>query len=110
MEGKLSAINRDIIDLFRRQNESITEIITTRAHLIDGPEIPACFTRFMTSATIWNSFTARPDKPWVDPEVAALPQARFPHEFLDYVFSKTQELKSRLDQLHQRYSIGGRAE
>src|SRR5574340_31696 len=64
MGGKLAGINRDIIALFRRQNEAITEIITTKAHLINGPEIPEVFTRFMTAVSIWNHFTARADRPF----------------------------------------------
>ncbi len=106
MAGKVSAINREVIALFRRQNEAITEIITTKAHLINGPEIPPVFTRFMTAVTIWNYFTARPDQPFVEPDVAALPEAAFPQDFADYIFSETQTLKARLDQLHRKYSIG----
>jgi hypothetical protein len=59
----------------------------------------------MTSVTIWNHFTARGEQPWVDGEVAKLPQARFPREFLDYIFEKTEELKARLDHLHQEFSV-----
>jgi hypothetical protein len=79
--------------------------MTTQAHLVDGDTIPDVFIHFMTAATIWNLFTARPGKPWIDANVAALPQAKFPSKFPEYIFAKTQELKKRLDDLHQRYSI-----
>jgi hypothetical protein len=104
--GTLRQINKEMIDFFRKQNEEIIRIITTQAHLIDDDNIPELFTHFMTAATIWDFFTARSDKPWVDPDVAALPQAKWPSEFPEYIFSKTQELKKRLDELHKRYSIG----
>ncbi|HME32082.1 MAG TPA: hypothetical protein VKG65_04955 [Terriglobales bacterium] len=105
MAHKLRAVNKEIISLFREQNEAIIQIITTRAHLIDGDTIPDVFTRFMTSVTIWNFFTARVDKPSVDDDVAALPQAKWPHEFVDYIYSNTQQLKKRLDHLYQEHSI-----
>jgi hypothetical protein len=105
MDRKLHEINKDVIALFRQQNEEMLHIITTRAHLVDGDSIPDVFTRFMTAVTIWNFFTARPDKPWVDGDVAALPEAKWPPEFVDYIFTKTQQLKKRLDDLHHKYSI-----
>jgi hypothetical protein len=105
MDHKLQAINKDVIALFREQNDAIVHIITTRAHLIDGDTIPDVFTRFMTSVTIWNFFTARAEKPWVDDDVAALPQAKWPHEFVEYIFANTQRLKKRLDHLYHEFSI-----
>lgn len=105
MSGTLREINKEIIDLFHQQNKEMIRIMKTQAHLVDGDAIPDVFARFMTAVTIWNFFTARPDKPWVDPNVAALPQAKWPSEFPEHIFSKTQELKKRLDELHERYSI-----
>jgi len=105
MSGTLREINKEMIDLFREQNKEIIRIMKTQAHLVDGETIPDVFTRFMTAATIWNLFTARPEKPRVDPNVAALPQAKWPSEFPEHIFSKTEELKKRLDDLHKRYSI-----
>jgi hypothetical protein len=105
MSGTLREINKEMIDLFREQNKEIIRIMKTQAHLVDGGTIPDVFTRFMTAATIWNFFTARPETPRVDPNVAALPQAKWPSEFPEYIFSKTEELKKRLDDLHKRYNI-----
>ncbi len=105
MDHKLHSVNKEIISLFREQNDAIIQIITTRAHLVDGDTIPDVFTRFMTSVTIWNFFTARADKPWVDDEVAALPQAKWSHEFVQYIFTNTQQLKKRLNDLYQKYSM-----
>ena len=108
IEGKLQSINKEIIELFRGQNEEMLRIISTKAHLVDGDTIPDVFTHFMTSVTIWNFFTMRPDKPWIDPNVADLPQTKFPTEFRDYIFSKTQELKRRLDHLHEVFRVTDR--
>jgi hypothetical protein len=105
VSGTVREINKEMIGLFREHNNEMIRIMTTQAHLVDGDTIPDVFTRFMTAVTIWNFFTARPDKPWVDPNVAALPQAKWPSEFPEHIFSKTQELKKRLNELHQRYSI-----
>jgi hypothetical protein len=105
MSGTLREINKEIIDLFQQQNKEMIRIMKTQAHLVDGDAIPDVFAHFMTAVTIWNFFTARPDKPWVDRDVAALPQAKWPSEFPEHIFAKTQELKKRLDELHKRYSI-----
>jgi hypothetical protein len=105
MSGTVREINKEMIEFFREQNKEIIRIMTTQAHLVDGDNIPDVFARFMTAATIWNFFTARPEKPRVDPNVAALPQAKWPSEFPEHIFSKTKELKKRLDDLHKRYSI-----
>jgi hypothetical protein len=105
MDHKLQEINLDIVELFRRQNEAIVDILTTRAHLIDDAEIPKVFTKYMTSVTIWNFYTARPEQPWIEPHVAALPEVKWPQDFDTYIGSKTQELKRRLDELHRKYTI-----
>lgn len=104
-EQKVTEINLEIIDFFRGQNEAIINIITNRAHLIDGDGIPDVFTKYITSVTIWNFYTRRQGKPWIEDHVAKLPQARWPEEFRDYIATKTQELKRRLDLLHRKYTI-----
>jgi hypothetical protein len=103
MRQELKEINLEIIQLFRSNNEAITQTITTRAHLIDGSEIPACFTKYITSVTIWNFYTSRPGQPWIDEHVAHLPQVAFPVEFRSYIIEKTEELKKRLDSLYIKY-------
>lgn len=103
MDHKLQGVNKGIIDTFRRQNEEIKNIIATKAHLIDGDQIPEVFTRFMTSTTLWNWYTARPDQPWVDPDVASLKESQWPKDFESYIFSQTEQLKRKLDELHRKY-------
>jgi hypothetical protein len=105
MDHKLKEINPNVIDLLRGQNDAIIDIITSRAHLIDDAEIPEVFTRYMTSVATWNFYTSRPGQQWVEGHVAQLPQAKWPEEFRTYIFTKTQELKRRLDELHRKYTI-----
>lgn len=105
MDKKLQGVNKGIIETFRQQNEEVKNIIATKAHLIDGDQIPEVFTHFMTSTTIWNWYTARPDQPWVDEDVASLPASKWPKDFETYIFAKTEELKGKLDQLHKKYGI-----
>ncbi|HET8546647.1 MAG TPA: hypothetical protein VFL57_01510 [Bryobacteraceae bacterium] len=105
MDHKLSEINLDVISLFRRQNELIADIICNKAHLVEGAAIPDVFSRFVTSTVIWNFYTTRPGSPWIEPHVSALPEAAFPIEFQQYIYTTTQELKRRLDELHRRYRV-----
>jgi hypothetical protein len=105
MDHKLQGVNEGIIDTFHRQNEEIKNIIFTKAHLIDGAQIPEVFTRFMTSTTIWNWYTARPDQPWLDQDVASLQESKWPKDFETYIFSATEELKTKLNKLYQKHII-----
>jgi hypothetical protein len=82
-----------------------SNIIATKAHLIDGDQIPEVFTRFMTSTTIWNWYTARPDQPWLDQDVASLQESKWPKDFETYIFSTTEELKTKLNKLYQKYIV-----
>jgi len=52
IEGKFQEVNQEIIDLFKSHNDEIISILKSKAHLIDGAELPPEFVKFMTSATI----------------------------------------------------------
>jgi hypothetical protein len=105
MAGKLQDINLEIIAQFRRQNERIVEILATKLHLVEGDQLPPSFTHFTTSVTLWNLYTARRDQPWLPEQVAALPQAKFPKEFQEYIYATTEKLKKTLNDLHKKYGI-----
>jgi hypothetical protein len=105
MSGKLSAVNKEIIQKFRQDNEIIAQIIVSNIHLIDGNTIPQALIDYMTSTTIWNLYTARLETPWIDNDVAQLEKAKWSTDFEDYIIIKTEELKMRLDELHQKYTI-----
>lgn len=101
----MKEINLEIIEMFRKQNEAIAEIITNKFHLIDGGGIPEVFTDFITGATIWNFYTARPGKSHVDEGVASLKEVKWSEAFEKHIIQKTEELKNRLDELHKKYPI-----
>lgn len=99
----LKEVNHDVIDLFKRQNDEITTILRTKAHLMDGAEFPPEFIKFMTSATIWGMYCTRPDYPYLPEHVAHLEQVKWPQEFENHIFEKTEELKKTLDVLLVKY-------
>lgn len=92
---------------FQKQNQEISRILITQAHLIDGDDIPEAFAAFMTSATICNLYTARPGKPFVEQAVAQLEDTRFPLEFRDYIYSKTKDMKLKLSELYSYVAAEG---
>ena len=91
--------------MFRSHNTDIADIITKKAHLVDGPEMPAVFTRFLTSVTIFNCYTSTTENTSVPREVAALPESKYPVEFQEYIEETTTHLKRRLDELHRRFQV-----
>jgi hypothetical protein len=103
MQGSISEINQDIITLFKNENDQITTILKTKAHLIDGAEYPPEFIKFMTSATIWGLYCTKPDQPYLPEHVAKLEQVQWPQEFEQHIFSKTEALKKNLDTLLIKY-------
>jgi hypothetical protein len=104
MSGKLSDINSEIIALFRKHNEEMIKILTTKLYLVEG-ELPPEVTRFVTVVTLWNIYTARPDQPWFPEHIKALPEAQYPVEFDEYIYKTTKKLKQTIDSLHKKYGI-----
>jgi hypothetical protein len=103
LEGKLSEVNAEVIDLFKRQNDAAIAILKTKAHLIEGSDYPPEFIEYMTSATIWGMYCTRSDAPYMPDHVAALMEVRWPQEFEAYIYDKTEELKQELDALRIKY-------
>jgi len=103
IEGKIKEVNHDVIDLFKQQNDEITTILKTKAHLMDGAEFPPEFTQFMTSATIWGMYCTRKDDPNLPDHVANIDFIKWPQKFESHIYSKTEELKQTLDNLLIQY-------
>lgn len=103
LQGQLTEVNQDIIALFKQQNDEITTILKTKAHLMDGGEFPPEFIKFMTSATIWGMYCTRPDHPYLPEHVKNIEQVQWPKEFEQHIFTKTEELKKTLDVLLMKY-------
>ena len=105
MAGQFEEVNQQVITLFQQQNDEIIKILKTKAHLIDGRDFPPEFVHFMTSATVWGMFCARPDAPYLPDDVTALAQVKWPQAFEDHIYMKTEELKQKLDDLLIQYRI-----
>ncbi|MGK7910511.1 MAG: hypothetical protein AB4050_03365 [Synechococcus sp.] len=99
IDGKVKEVNQEIINLFKHQNDSITVILKTKTHLMDGEKFPPEFIEFMTSATIWGMYCTRENDPYIPDHVASLEQVRWPKEFEEHIYDKTEELKRNLDEL-----------
>jgi len=103
IQGTFKEINQDIIALFKRQNDEITTILKTKAHLMDGADFPPEFIKFMTSASIWGMYCTRHDHPYIPEQIASIEQVKWPKEFENHIFAKTEELKRTLDILLMKY-------
>jgi hypothetical protein len=103
--GKLNEIDTGIRAFLKQQNERITDILATKLHLVEGAEVPSCFAALVTSVTVWNLYTSRPDQHWIPADVAALPGVQYPEEFNQYIYQTTEGLKKKLHELHQKYGI-----
>lgn len=99
VEGKITEVNQDVINLFEQQNKEITKILKTKMHLMDGEDLPPEFVKFMTSATIWGMYCTRADSPYLPDRVASLEEVKWPEEFEQHIFEKTEALKKTLDVL-----------
>jgi hypothetical protein len=96
-------VNFDVITLFKKQNDEIISILKNKAHLIDGAEYPPEFIKFMTSATIWGMYCSRIDQPYIPEHLNHLEQIKWPAEFENHIFTKTEHLKRNLDNLLVKY-------
>lgn len=105
LDGKLKEVNHEVIKMFKTQNDRINEIITNKSHLIDGDRIPEEFTAFATSSKIWNMYCIREDEPYLPEHVSNLPEAMWPEKFEENIHHKTIRLKSRLNELYDKYKI-----
>ncbi len=103
IQGKLTEVNQDIIALFKQQNDEITTILKTKAHLMDGGEFPPEYIQFMTSSTIWGMYCTRPGHPYLPDSIKQIEQVQWPQEFENHIFAKTEELKRSLDTLLVQY-------
>jgi hypothetical protein len=57
----------------------------------------------MTSATIWGMYCKRADQPYLPEHVANIDQVKWPVEFENHIFTKTEELKRTLEALLIKY-------
>ena len=103
MDGQLADVNRDVVELFKQQNDEAVHLLKTKAHLIEGANFPPEFIEYMTSVTVWGMYCTRPDAPYIPEEIARLRQVQWPAEFEEYVYGTTERLKAELDRLRLKY-------
>jgi hypothetical protein len=103
-KGNMTDKNFDVKKYFVDQNDTICELITTHAHLIEGRAFPRSFTNFFTTALIFKLYAG-------SSEVGEIP-AHLTRKALDMPFGEfsadiqavTDALKARLDDLHLKYA------
>jgi hypothetical protein len=102
--GRLSEVNEAVLRIFRMHNDNIAEIITRKAHLIEGDAMPVVLQGFMTSAVLFNLYTDR-EGATAGPTTEQMPEAKWPDEFERYIFHTTERLKGELDGLYHKHSM-----
>lgn len=103
--GKLTIIDSAVIDMFRKQNVFISDLIVNKAHLIEGCSIPICFQKFMTSAYLFNFSTLDGGTRKVPHEIAVLEDSKWPDDFENYIYSTTERLKINLDKIYDENAL-----
>lgn len=103
-EGRLDEIEGDINELFIEANDAIVEIILKKSHLVAGEVIPISFTRFLTHVAVWHGFMKTEHK-GVPLSIDEFPEAYYPNEFEEEIFSTTERLKKELFDLHSSYGL-----
>ncbi len=103
-EGRLDEVDEHIQVLFVATNNEIVRIILSKSHLIQGSQIPASFTQFLTHVAVWQSYLTTPHKgiPFQEEE---FPEVYYPETFEEEIFKTTETLKAELDELHRKYGL-----
>jgi hypothetical protein len=103
--GKLKAVNLPIKQLLARQNDLIIDLVRSKIHLLDEDEMPPCMLRLITSALIWNLYCPISEDGSLPSELAQDDRVRFPVQVMEYVVSKTEEIKRKRDELYARFAF-----
>jgi hypothetical protein len=104
-DGRIGSICNSVMDLFREQNELILKLHQTKFDLVEGGRIPGSFAKCATAITLFHLGTRSGPDNNNPPDVGSLEDAKFPHEFTDYISSTTEELKQNLARLHDEARV-----
>lgn len=104
VEGRLNEIEPEINKLFVAANDAIVAIILQRSHLVAGDRIPESFTRFLTHVAVWHGYM-QTEHGGVPLSQEEFPEAYYPTEFEEEIFTTTERLKKELFDLHNRYGL-----
>lgn len=104
MEDRLTEIDDEINRLFVEANDTIVKIILQKSHLVAGDRIPESFTRFLTHVAVWHGYmkTEHRGVPLTQEE---FPEAYYPVDFEEEIFTTTERLKKELFELHNSYGL-----
>lgn len=105
MDKKIVEVNFDVKQYFANINDDIRKLIVQKMHLVDGAVIPPQFIDYMTTAMIWNWYCAKTENASYPSHVEQLQEAKWPEHFEHYVYSTTEQLKQRLDELYRKNRI-----
>lgn len=103
MARKTDEINLTVKKWMAKRNEFMRELLISKAHLIEGSEMPDCMVRLATSTLIFD-FYAAPSEDGQIPEHLKSPRTVYPEDFDAHIIDTTERLKARIDELHRKYA------
>jgi hypothetical protein len=105
MAHQMPEVNLSFKKILAKNNEVARNLILQKAHLIQGGRMPEAFVRFVTSTTIWDLYAAPTPEGEVPKALKRDERSKFPDEFIKHVYAVTEELKARLQKLHEEHPI-----
>jgi hypothetical protein len=102
MDHKMHEVNFDVKKLLSTQNHILRDLIISKSHLIDGPQMPDSFVRFFTSTLVFDLYAAPSDAGSVPEQLKA--DARYPDDFDDHIIKTTERLRARIEMLHAKFA------
>ncbi len=100
VNGQLKQIDAQLRELSITSNNSIVEIILNKSHLIDGAEIPQSYIHFLSHVIIWHAHLDA-GLGGVSLSKEELPEAYYPINFEEEIYTTTERLKKDLNSLYQ---------
>ena len=93
-EGKLPGIDAGLRRVIKERSDALVQLLSTKAHLIEGAKMPDGFIQLMTNVTIWGLYVTETESHSVPESVTRLERYRFPLDFEKELFKTTEKLKA----------------
>jgi hypothetical protein len=104
MEKKTPEINLKVKQLLTKQNEFMRDLLISKAHLMEGAQMPESISRYATSTLIFDFYASSTEEGYVPEPLRSDPRTKYPEDFDKHIIETTERLKERIDQLHAKYS------
>jgi hypothetical protein len=104
INGQMKEVNLQVKQYFHEHNNKITGLIISKAHLIEGATMPDCFVRFITDPVVFGLYAVPRNDGQVPDELAKHPRVQYPLDFNEHIIKTTEQLKSRIEFLHNKYA------